>query len=115
LGRSLSAADLRDDSVMKLASLKPRVSKIGLGRAAALIPPRMTGRRLVSRNRDFLATHPLCAACRMKVATEVDHRVPLHLGGLDEESNLQGLCHDCHAEKTTAEQAARLGTTSPQI
>jgi len=92
---------------MKLARLKPRISVITTGRASALVAERIRGRRAVERNERFLAEHPVCESCRERAATEVDHRMPLHLGGLDAEPNLQGLCHTCHAAKTTAEQAAR--------
>jgi len=54
---------------------------------------------------------PLCVLCNrngvVRVAVEMDHIIPLNEGGLDHESNLQGLCHACHADKTAAEQLAR--------
>jgi 5-methylcytosine-specific restriction protein A len=59
----------------------------------------------------ILRREPRCRICldagRLSVATEVDHVVPLEEEGSDEDQNLQGLCHDCHAEKTAAEQRAR--------
>lgn len=39
---------------------------------------------------------------------EVDHIVPLHLGGSNEPENLQLLCIKCHKEKTIAERCARV-------
>ena len=46
----------------------------------------------------------MCVMCeakgRITIATELDHIVHLDAGGKDIESNRQGLCHDCHAEKT---------------
>ncbi len=45
--------------------------------------------------------------CTIK-AVEVDHVVPCFLGGGDEPSNLQAVCHPCHVDRTTAQaQAAR--------
>lgn len=44
-----------------------------------------------------------CAICGC-VAQEVDHVVPLHLGGLDVQANLQPLCPRCHAAKTARER-----------
>jgi 5-methylcytosine-specific restriction protein A len=42
-------------------------------------------------------------------ATEVDHLVPAHRGGTDEEANLAAICGGCHLTKTAREaQAARL-------
>ncbi|MEX3820460.1 HNH endonuclease [Paraburkholderia sp. BR14262] len=58
-----------------------------------------------------LREHPLCAECwrkgRVTDATEVDHIKRLEDGGTDEPGNLQSLCHDCHAEKTSRENGAR--------
>lgn len=51
-----------------------------------------------------LRCNPLCVVCegkgRTTAATEVDHIKPLHKGGTDDQDNLQGLCHDCHSDKT---------------
>jgi 5-methylcytosine-specific restriction protein A len=69
------------------------------------------GRKLTERNRGFLTLHPLCELCaaddRVTAATECDHKIALADGGVDDESNLQGLCHGCHVVKTTAERARR--------
>lgn len=51
-----------------------------------------------------------CARCRGVFAPrrlEVDHVLALEDGGRDEYSNVQTLCHRCHVEKTTEENAAR--------
>ena len=51
---------------------------------------------------------PMCEICRAAPATEVDHKQPvdarpdLRL----EWSNLQSLCHPCHARKTAREHGA---------
>jgi len=37
-------------------------------------------------------------------AVEVDHVVPLHLGGKDDETNLQSICHQHHVEKSQKER-----------
>ena len=74
--------------------------------AGEIAPPRLRGRGAVIRNRAYLAEHPFCELCP-RLAAEVDHRLALHLGGIDAEPNLQGLCHDCHAAKTAAEHRAR--------
>lgn len=39
---------------------------------------------------------------------EVEHRVPLHLGGSNDLGNLWLLCFNCHRAKTSSEQSARL-------
>lgn len=68
---------------------------------------RTRGRALqVMRNR-YLREHPLCVVCgqhgKVTPATQLDHVVPIHKGGTDDDANLQGLCHDCHADKTCAD------------
>lgn len=47
----------------------------------------------------------------MRLATELDHVVPLFKGGDDDDSNRQGLCRDCHTVKTAKDRGwvQRLG------
>ena len=94
---------------MKLARLQPRIATLNTSIGSPLVVERIRGRARVERNRRFLAAHPWCEHCREQRATEADHRVALHLGGADDESNLQALCHGCHVTKTSAEHAARAG------
>lgn len=65
---------------------------------------RMRGRKLQARRARFFAANPLCVHCRqrgvVRVWTQLDHIVALDNGGLDVDSNLQGLCDECHAIKT---------------
>lgn len=79
--------------------------------AEARKPQRMRGRKLQERNERLARANPLCVRCRAKgivrAATEWDHIVPLEQGGADDESNLQGLCATCHAEKTAEERRER--------
>jgi 5-methylcytosine-specific restriction protein A len=55
----------------------------------------------------------ICQACkrigRIHPASEIDHITPLHLGGTDEQSNLQALCYKCHEAKSKAESTQNLG------
>ena len=51
-------------------------------------------------------------------AVEVDHIVPVALGGLSDQSNLRGLCHDCHLEATRAfrkDKEAYVAKANPKI
>ena len=62
------------------------------------------------RERVMQRDNYLCQSClpdRVTVATDVDHIVPLHLGGGDNEENLQSLCRECHDEKTIREGSGR--------
>jgi len=48
-----------------------------------------------------------CQKCDISFSyLERDHIVPRHLGGTDDESNLQWLCPNCHTLKTIAEKKA---------
>ncbi len=49
-----------------------------------------------------LAKEPACRHCG-DPAVEVDHLVPLRLGGTHDRSNLQALCRSCHSAKTASE------------
>jgi 5-methylcytosine-specific restriction protein A len=67
-----------------------------------------------------LRANPLCVMCLPKgivrTATEVDHIVPICKGGadtLDPFENRQGLCSECHEDKTRIDlgqqQKTRIG------
>lgn len=45
----------------------------------------------------------ICQELFKSVAFQIDHITPLHLGGVNVESNLQALCANCHAVKTLRE------------
>ncbi|WP_233866690.1 HNH endonuclease [Paraburkholderia adhaesiva] len=69
--------------------------------------PRTRGRKWLRIRARQLRRHPLCARClragHVTEATEVDHIVRVADGGTDDPSNLQSLCHECHADKTARE------------
>lgn len=69
---------------------------------------RVRGRALQTRRRKWFARDPLCKRCkdagRVSLAVDLDHVVPIEHGGADDESNLQGLCGPCHAEKTAEDR-----------
>jgi len=49
----------------------------------------------------YLARFPYCKECG-ELATDVDHIVARAVGGTDDESNLESLCHRDHSRKTAA-------------
>ena len=55
----------------------------------------------------ILARDPLCMLCHLEVSVEVDHVVALADGGANDETNLQGVGHRCHARKSARERALR--------
>lgn len=74
-------------------------------------PERIRGRQLQERNERLARASPLCVKCAelgiVRAVTQWDHIVPLELGGVDDETNLQGLCDEHHEEKTAAEARER--------
>ena len=68
---------------------------------------RITGRKLQALRAALFRADPLCAECkrqgRVRLATQRDHITPLAEGGLDDESNVQGLCGECHEGKSLNE------------
>lgn len=93
--------------------MKPRIGAAPgrLQGTPASSTQRMTGRALQDRRLRLWTANPYCAGCGRLVAYphgfELDHRVPLYLGGEDTEANCQLLCTadalvpGCHARKTT--------------
>ena len=65
---------------------------------------RIRGRKLQRIRDAHFRRHPLCVRCeergRVRPATQLDHKIPLFKGGQDVEANRQGLCDDCHEQKT---------------
>lgn len=76
-------------------------------------PQRKRGRAGVEQRRRRLMLHPLCAECKkrgvVRASDEIDHIIPLGMGGTDSDDNVQGLCTDCHALKSASEDAAHGG------
>ena len=80
---------------------------------------RVAGRTLQARRLALWEADPHCAMCRAVVAYphgfELDHIVPLELGGSDEPDNWQLLCvwwegggkQGCHNDKTVREHRER--------
>lgn len=70
-------------------------------------PTRIRGRALQRLRLRLFARAPWCVHCladgRQRAAVIRDHTVPLAEGGLDDETNEQGLCQDCSDAKTRAE------------
>ena len=99
--------------VAKLSKLKPRVSTLSTVRVAPAAVERLRGRAgMRAREAVLKRDGYLCQMClpeRAVIATEVDHIMPLHLGGGDNAENKQSLCSECHEAKTKAECELRRG------
>jgi len=61
---------------------------------------------------EILNESPLCRECaklgRTCGAVEVDHILPLSLGGTNDRNNLQPICRECHERKTAKENSYRI-------
>lgn len=68
-----------------------------------------------ARKRRLARTDGLCERCTSKgvvrVADEVNHKIPLAQGGLDVDSNTENLCAPCHKD-VTADQFGYRQVTS---
>jgi 5-methylcytosine-specific restriction endonuclease McrA len=104
----------------KLAILRPRLTVLNTQRTATLPPPskaatyRIRGRTLQRIRDAHLRERPLCVMCsaegKVSAGQELDHKIPLHLGGVespDPFENRQNLCRAHHLEKTAGELKAK--------
>ena len=67
--------------------------------------------RLRILKRDMHLCQPCLRKSRATPATQVDHITPKAKGGTDDDDNLEAICAECHAVKTTAEAAEAQGRT----
>ncbi len=96
-----------------LTSLKPTLQQMP---ANPMATKRQRGSGWMKRRDVVLAENPWCVMCQAKgietLAQEVDHIVPLHTGGPDEDDNLQGLCIPCHKVKGKADGSHAFNSSS---
>jgi len=66
----------------------------------------------------FLDRSGTCARCTQRIhagqAWDIDHVIPLALGGNNEPENLQILCRSCHQAKTHLSDIPRIAKTKRQ-
>lgn len=89
-----------------LQTLKPNIATINVSRGAPVATERIRDpkARKAIMHRDKYT----CQICgRLTAHGEVDHVVPLAVGGSNAPLNLQYLCKDCHKAKTEKEQKDR--------
>lgn len=92
---------------MRVESIKPKVDMLNVRRVSTISVIRKHNRpeyRAVMRRAGYI-----CEVCGTHAAEQVDHIVPLHLGGGDHIDNKQAICLHCHKIKTEAEAVERLG------
>ena len=94
---------------MNLSTLKPRISIIDTRVGSPAGVERIRGWKLTKiRDRVLLRDGYACRGCgRVSSSLEVDHIIPLHLGGAENDVNRQSLCRDCHQKKSEQEEKER--------
>lgn len=94
---------------MSLKTLQPRVSTIDTRQGSSPAVKRIQGRALTRiRERILLRDMYTCRVCgRVSLDLEVDHIVPLHLGGPESDGNRQAICGACHLVKSEREEKER--------
>ena len=60
--------------------------------------------------REFLREHPICVSCQGELASQLDHRVPIHVRPdlFADKGNWQALCRSCHWSKTAGENKTKV-------
>lgn len=93
----------------KLKSIERKVNSANLCVGSPMAVERIRGGRLTKiRERIAIRDEYTCQMCgRVTVNGEVDHKVPLHLGGQETDENRWWLCPDCHAAKSEGEENDR--------
>lgn len=97
----------------RLATVKAGPATLQTARARPVqATKRPTGNSLYALMRSFETHNPrICAECKrqglVSYGDELDHIVPLHLGGSNGHENLAWLCFHHHFEKSKREALAR--------
>ena len=72
-------------------------------------------RRQIAKRQNWLCAGQQCRGAKINQELEeydIDHIIPLHLGGSEEPDNLQALCPGCHRQKTDQERVDALISTN---
>ena len=96
-------------NMAKITNARPLIAQHKPALAGVPAYKRITGTTLQKRRARWFYMRPLCVHCTerglVSLALELDHIIPLHKGGRDDETNLQGLCVECHKGKTAQDLA----------
>lgn len=93
----------------RISAISHKINTIDLRQGSSAATERIRGGRLRKIRQDVLLRDEYtCQVCgRVTRDLEIDHIVPLHLGGKETEDNRQAICRDCHRKKTEQEGGER--------
>jgi len=97
----------------KLKTLKPKLKTIKTGQGLSPVVDRIRGTTLQNiRVRILIRDNFTCQVCGKELRSkylEIDHIIPLAIGGREDDSNRQVLCIECHREKSRIEEEMNYG------
>jgi len=93
----------------KIKTVKSNITRLDMRQGSNVATDRIRGRQLGTiRDRIALRDEYTCRQCgHITAHGEVDHIVPLHLGGRESDENRQWLCKRCHDVKSEREEKER--------
>jgi 5-methylcytosine-specific restriction endonuclease McrA len=96
--------------------LEPKLKPIDPRRGGNPNTERIRGAKLQKiRERILLRDNYTCAGCgRITAYLQVDHVVPLFMGGSESDENRQLMCDVCHDAKSAREEMERRGDVDAQ-
>ncbi|OPY88823.1 MAG: HNH endonuclease [Smithella sp. PtaU1.Bin162] len=92
-----------------MKTLKPKLKTLDTRKGGKIATDRIRGYELQKiRERILLRDDYTCKHCgRVSVDLEIDHIIPLYLGGKEDDNNRQALCNECHAIKSAGGKTER--------
>jgi 5-methylcytosine-specific restriction protein A len=91
-----------------IATIAPRLSTLDTRVGSPAAVERIRGREHSRiRQRILVRDGAACRKCGCGLNLEIDHIVPLHLGGAESDENRQVCCKSCHQKKTEQEEKER--------
>ena len=98
-----------------MITLKPKLKTLDSRTVITKPVERTRGTTWMTIREKVLRQAPHCVDClkggQVTPADEVDHILPLSMGGTDDLTNLQGLCYEHHKAKTKREIEQMRGIT----
>jgi 5-methylcytosine-specific restriction protein A len=95
----------------KIKTLESRIKKAEISRISTPGTDRIRGSALQKIIRRIaVRDNYICGVCgQFSIHGQVDHIIPLHLGGAESDNNRQWICIPCHDIKSAEEEKARNG------